>query len=52
MNFLKSLFKEDDSVIGLCSFRKKTPKQFTFTTQQSAVKLIYSTDFKNNFLLS
>ena len=26
MEFLKRIFKDDDKVIGLCSFRKKTQK--------------------------
>ena len=52
MEFLKKLFKDDDKVIGLCSFRKKTPKIYSFTTDFSAAKLIYNTNTKNNFLLS
>lgn len=52
MEFIKKLFKEDDKVIGLCSFRKKTPKIHTYTTEFSSVKLFYATNTKNNFLLS
>lgn len=52
MEFLKKLFKDDDKVIGLCSFKKKAQKVYTFTPQFSTTKLIYSTNTKNNFLLS
>lgn len=52
MDFIKKLFKDDDKVIGLCSFKKKSAKVYSFTPQFSAVKLIYSTNTKNNFLLS
>lgn len=53
MKFLKKLFNDDDKIIGLCSFKKKeTTKIYSFTPQFSATKLIYSTNTKNNFLLS
>lgn len=52
MEFLKKLFKDDDKVIGLCSFKKKTPKIYSFTPQFNTTKLFYSTNTKNNFLLS
>ncbi|CDE44888.1 unknown [Clostridium sp. CAG:768] len=53
MEFLKNLFKDDEKIIGLCSFKKKeTTKIYSFTPQFSATKLIYSTNTKNNFLLS
>ena len=52
MEFLKSLFKDDEKAIGLCSFQKKEQKVYTFTPEFGAVKLIYSTNTKNNFLLS
>ena len=52
MEFLKSLFKDDEKAIGLCSFQKKEQKVYTFTPEFGAVKLIYSTNTKYNFLLS
>ncbi|CCY63458.1 unknown [Clostridium sp. CAG:967] len=52
MDFIKKLFKDDDKVIGLCSFKKKQSKIYTFSPQFNAAKLIYSTNTKNNFLLS
>ncbi len=53
MKFLKKLFNDDDKIIGLCGFKKKeTTKSFSYTPQFSATKLIYSTNTKNNFLLS
>ncbi len=52
MEFLKNLFKDDDKVIGLCSFNKKTQKVYTFAPQIKNTNLFYSTNTKNNFLLS
>lgn len=52
MNFLKNLFKDDEKVVGLCSFRKKTDKLYSFSPQFSAIKLVYKTNTKNNFLLT
>ncbi len=52
MEFLKKLFKDEDKVVGLCSFRKKEQKVYSFIPEFSATKLIYSTNTKNNFLLS
>lgn len=52
MDFIKKLFKDDDKVIGLCSFKKKASKVYTFSPQFNAAKLIYNTNTKNNFLLS
>lgn len=52
MEFIKSLFKDDEKVIGLCSFKKKTTKVYSFTPNTNTVDLFYSTNIKNNFLLS
>lgn len=52
MDFIKNLFKEDEKIIGLCGFKKKTPKIYSFTPQINTVELFYSTNTKNNFLLS
>ena len=52
MEFIKNLFKEEDKAIGLCSFKQKEQKIYTFTPKYSTVTLIYSTNTKNNFLLS
>lgn len=52
MEFIKNLFKEDEKAIGLCSFKKKEQKIYSFTPQFNAINLIYSTNTKNNFLLS
>ncbi len=52
MEFIKKLFKDDDKVIGLCSFKKKAQKNYAFTPQFSNATLFYSTNTKNNFLLS
>lgn len=52
MEFIKNLFKEDEKAIGLCSFKKKEQKIYTYTPQFNAINLIYSTNTKNNFLLS
>ena len=53
MEFLKNLFKDDEKIVGLCGFKKKeTTKIYSFAPQFNATKLIYSTNTKNNFLLS
>ncbi len=52
MEFIKNLFKDDDKVIGLCSFKKKEQKIYSFTPQFSTINLVYGTNTKNNFLLS
>lgn len=52
MEFLKSLFKNDEKVVGLCAFNKKNNKlQYSYTLQFNAQKLIYNTNTKNNFFL-
>lgn len=52
MEFIKNLFKDDEKAIGLCSIKEKESKTYSFTPEYSAIKLIYSTNTKNNFLLS
>ncbi len=52
MEFIKNLFKDDEKVIGLCSFKEKKQKTYSFTPEYSAIELIYGTNTKNNFLLS
>ena len=52
MEFLKNLFKDDEKVIGLCSFKKKHQKVYSFAPQLKNTTLFYSTNTKNNFLLS
>ena len=52
MEFIKNLFKDDEKVIGLCSFRKKSTKIYSFCPNKNTVELFYSTNIKNNFLLS
>lgn len=53
MEFIKNLFKDDEKIIGLCGFRKTAPQTFTFKSKCSnTFELFYSTNTKNNFLLS
>ncbi len=52
MEFLKNLFKDDEKIVGLCSFRKKKQQIYTFNAQLSNINLVYKTNTKNNFLLS
>lgn len=51
MEFLKSLFKNEEKVVGLCAFNKKNKIQYSFTPQFNPQKLIYSTNTKDNFFL-
>jgi len=52
MEFIKFFFKDDEKVVGLCSFRKKNAKSYTFAPTFNTVNLVYGTNTKNNFLLS
>lgn len=53
MEFIKNLFKDDEKIIGLCAFKKTAPQTFTFKPKYSnTFELFYSTNTKNNFLLS
>ena len=58
MDFLKNLFKDDDSIIGLSGFKDFTPKIKAGQKPQNYYNIftrdekIYSTDTKKNFLLS
>ena len=52
MEFLKIFFCDDDKIVGLCSFKKKRPKTYSFTPTFNATKLVYGTNTKINFLLS
>lgn len=53
MDFIKNLFKDEDKVIGLCSFKKHTQKIYSFSPKfNDNIELFYSTNTKNNFLLS
>ena len=50
MEFLKKLLKDDEKVVGLCSFKKKA--QRTIIPDFSAKNLVFYTNTKNNFLLT
>ena len=52
MEFLKKIFNDDEKVIGLCSFKKKASKTYSYTPTFSATKLVYGTNTKINFLLT
>ena len=52
MEFIKNLFKEDEKIIGLCGFREKSPIIHTYKPELSSIELFYTTNTKNNFLLS
>lgn len=52
MDFIKKLFNDDDKVVGLCSFRKKTQKIYSFTPEYSTGEILFYTNTRNNFLLS
>jgi hypothetical protein len=52
MEFIKNFFKDDEKAVGLCSITKKEQKTYSFTPEYSVIDLIYSTNTKNNFLLS
>ena len=51
MEFLKSLFKNDDRIVGLSSLRKKMGMNEDYTPHFNPQKLVYSTNTKNNFFL-
>ena len=54
MEFLKNFFREDDRVVGLCAFKKKSSKNLN--TEQlefrfNATKLLYEPKIKYNFFM-
>lgn len=52
MDFLKNFFKDDNTAVGLCHFRKKSTKQHQFMPNFYSAKNMYYTNTKENFLLS
>lgn len=51
MELFKKFFKDDEKIVGLCAFKKKPEKTYSFEPQFKATKLIYCTNTKNNFFL-
>lgn len=52
MELLKKLFKDEDRVIGLCSFRKEEiERQRVFVPTFNPSKSIYNVNYKKNFFL-
>ncbi|MFI3300409.1 MAG: hypothetical protein R3Y28_03210 [Candidatus Gastranaerophilales bacterium] len=51
MNFLKSLFKDDDKVIGLCSLKRKTQKSHVFIPNYGGAKKTYGTNYRKNIFV-
>ena len=51
MELLKKLFKDEDRVIGLSSFRKADEKHYDFRPNFSVDKQIYRTNYEKNFFL-
>lgn len=51
MELLKKFFKDDEKVIGLCAFKKRPQKTYSFEPKFNAKKLYYCTNTKNNFFL-
>lgn len=51
MEFLKKLFKDDDTVIGLCAFKKQTEEVEFFIPKFDATKPVYCTNYEKNFFL-
>ena len=52
MEFIKNFFKDDEKIIGLCSFKKKTQKTYSIYPDFRNLNMFYATNTKNNFLLS
>ncbi len=51
MDFIKNLFKDDEKIVGLCGFKKKAPKIYSFTPDFTRRDIVFGTNTKNNFLL-
>ncbi len=52
MELLKKFFKDDEKIVGLCAFRKKSEtKTYSFEHNFKATRLVYCTNTKNNFFL-
>lgn len=50
MEFIKNLFKDDEKIVGLCSFRKKEQK--VIIPDFRGLKLVYNTNTSKNFLIN
>lgn len=52
MELLKKLFKDEDRVIGLCSFKKEEDVQLkAFVPKFNPSKPIYNFNYQKNFFL-
>jgi len=51
MEFLKNFFKDDDKVVGLCAFTKKTyvNSKEDYMPKFNATKFLYEPKIKYNF---
>ncbi len=52
MEFFKSLFKDDDRIIGLSGFKKEEESQLgVFIPKFNPAKPIYNVNYQKNFFL-
>ncbi len=52
MEFIKNFFKDDDSIIGLCGFRKEEEKKLdVFIPKLNPAKPVYDFNYQKNFFL-
>ena len=53
MEFFKNFFREDDKVVGLCSLKRKSYRNFgtEFEPKFGATKLVYEPKIKYNFFM-
>lgn len=52
MGLLKNLFKDDEKIVGLCAFKKREKKIFSFTPKFSETQLVYRTNYSKNLFLN
>lgn len=51
MGFIKNLFKNDSTVVGLCDLRKKQNFNFEYDTKDYALNRLFLNSAENNILL-
>lgn len=51
MGFIKNLFKNDSTVIGLCDLKKKQTENIIYETKGYVLNRLFTEPIENNILL-
>lgn len=52
MGLLQKLFKDEDKIVGLCAFKKREKKIYSFTPAFCDTKLVYAADYSKNLFMN